>query len=69
MRRLIGVKKALISVLCPDLDLLVFYVLTWMLVIRISALQLQAYLRDIEGWVPDHCNKANYMNFLVYTIL
>ena len=27
--------------------------------------EIQAYLRDTAGSVPDHCNKASYTNFLV----
>ena len=28
-------------------------------------LKVQAYLRDISGLVPDHCNKANFFGFPV----
>lgn len=27
--------------------------------------EIQAYLEDTVGSVPDHCNKANYTNYLV----
>ena len=27
--------------------------------------EMQAYLEDTVGSVPDHCNKANYTNYLV----
>lgn len=30
-----------------------------------NPLDLEAYLRDISGSVPDHCNKASQTDFLV----